>query len=149
MKVNNIHRMAEASLISLLQKHVSLNILKMVDVLFVDEIGQVSSEMITCLDMILRRIKKNNIFLGGVLFICTLDHKQLQPITGKPFLMTPMIISCFRLHNITESVRASGDLNLQRMQKIARMNPSKYSSNPELLSEFKELLSSTCTFIDD
>ena len=98
--------------------------------------------------MILRRVRNNNIFLGGILFICTLDHKQLQPIDGKPFLVSPMVLSCFKFVSLTESVRASGDHNLQRIQKIARMNPDMYDRNPDLISEFKDLLSSTCTFVD-
>ena len=73
-KCINLHRLAEAALQSLIQHPVSLNVLKMVDVLFLDEVGQISCEMLSCLDMILRRVRNNNIFLGGILFICTLDH---------------------------------------------------------------------------
>ena len=145
----NLHKMAEGSLLSLVQNPVALNILKMVDVLFLDEVGQISSEMLSCLDMILRRVRSNNIFLGGILFICTLDHKQLQPIEGRPFLVSPMVLSCFKFVSLTESVRASGDLNLQRIQNIARMNPDMYDSNPEIITEFKALLSSSCTFVDN
>ena len=85
----NVHRTAETSLQSLLRNPVNLNLLKMADILFLDEIGQISCEMLSCLDIIICRIWKNNIFLGGLLFICTLDHKQLPPINGKPFLVSP------------------------------------------------------------
>ena len=61
--------MAETALQSLIQNPVALNVLKMVDVLCLDEVGQISSEMLSCLDIILRRIRNNNIFLGGLLFI--------------------------------------------------------------------------------
>ena len=67
----------------------------MIDIIFLDEVGQISSELLTCLDLILRKLRNNNIFLGGLLLICTLDHKQLQPINGKPFLVSPMVLSCF------------------------------------------------------
>ena len=59
-----------------------------------------------------------------------------------------MIISCFEFVCLKRSVRASGDINLQRIQEIARMNPRAYVENPELISEFKELLSVTCTFVN-
>ena len=144
----NIHRIAETSLQSLLRHPVTLSILKMVDVLFLDEVGQISCEMLSCLDIILRRIRNNNIFLGGLLFICTMDHKQLPPINGKPFLVSPMILSCFEFICLSESVRASGDQCLQRIQKIARMNPRMYDEHPKLILEFKSLLSTTCTFVD-
>ena len=121
-----IHRIAETSLQSLLRNPVALHFLKMVDVLFLDEVGQISCEMLSCLDIILRRIRQNNIFLGGLLFICTLDQKQLPPIEGKPFLVSPMILSCFEFILLNESVRASGDPSLQRIQQIARMNPKMY-----------------------
>ena len=94
----------------------------MIDIMFVDEIGQISSEMLSCLDIILRKIRNNNIFLGGLLFICTLDHKQLAPIDGFPILTSPLVISCFEFISLTESVRESGDVNLQRIQNLARMN---------------------------
>ena len=90
----------------------------------------------------------NNIFLGGILFICTLDHKQLQPINVKPVLVSPMVLSCFKFVSLSESVRANGDRNLQRIQNIARMHPQKYEDNPSLITEFKDLLISTCTFVD-
>ncbi len=145
----NVHAMAETSLQALMRNPVTLDILKMVDVLCLDEIGQISSQMLSCLDLILRRVRNNNIFLGGMLFICTLDHKQLQPINGKPFLVSPMVLTCFKFVSLSESVRASGDINLQRIQYIARMHPDKYEEDPRLISEFKDLLLSTCTFVDN
>ena len=131
--------MAETSLQTLLRHPVNLHILKMVDVLFLDEVGQISCEMLSCLDIILHWIRKNNIFLGVLLFICTLDHKQLPPINGKPFLVSPMILSCFEFICLSESVRASGDPSLQRIQQIARMNPRMYDENLELIPEINEI----------
>ena len=51
----NLHRVAEVALQSLLRHPVLLNTLKMIDVLFLDEVGQILSEMLTCLDIILSR----------------------------------------------------------------------------------------------
>ena len=141
--------MSESSLQSLLHHPVYLKILMSIDVLFIDEIGQISSEMLSCLDIILRKIRNNNIFMGGVLLICTLDHKQLAPIDGSPMLTSPLVISCFEFICLKESVRASSDVNLQRIQNIARMNPIHYDNDSTLISEFKDLLLSTCTFVDN
>ena len=101
----NHFRMSESSIQSLLKHPVSLNSLKTVDVLFLDEIGKISSQMLSCLDIILRRLISNNIFMGGLLFMCTLDHKQLPPIDGKPFLTSSMVLSCFEFICLKESVR--------------------------------------------
>ena len=99
--------------------------------------------------IILQRIRNSNIYLGGLLWICTLDHKQLPPITGKPFLTSPHVLICFEFIQLEESVRANSDPDLQRIQKIARLHPQKYIDDPSLIPEFKRLLSSTCTFVND
>ena len=78
-----------------------------------------------------------------------MDHKQFPPIYGNPFLTSPMVLSCFEFVCLTDSVRASGDLRLQRIQQIARMNPVIYEDNPTLIQEFKDLLFETCTFVDN
>ena len=49
-----------------------------------------------------------------------------------------------RLQN---SVRAFHDPDFQRIQQIARMHPRKYKQNPELLTEFSDLVSKTFTFV--
>ena len=48
---------------------------------------------------------------------------------------------------LTTSVRAAGDENLQRIQEIARMHYSEYEKNEDLITEFKSLLRTTCTFV--
>eukprot|EP00957_Ditylum_brightwellii_P130117 9924812-Ditylum_brightwellii.AAC.1 len=53
-----------------------------------DEIGQMSSEFIQTIDIVLRQLRDNNIFLGGVLLIGTLDHTQIKSISGHLFLMS-------------------------------------------------------------
>ena len=80
------------------------------------------------------------------MLIGTLDHKQLAPIDGKPFLLSSHVLSCFEFTRVEESVRASGQVDFQRIQNIARMHPNEYEEKPELIDEFEELLLSTCTF---
>ena len=104
--------------------------------------------MIALLNKILQYIRGNNIFMGGLLIISTLDHKQLQPVSGRPFLVSAYIISCFRFVILKHSVRAAGDPSFQRIQNIARMHPKMYSSDPMLLQELAELIKSNCTFVN-
>ena len=80
-----IYRLAEHTLINLMKDPVSYHILTVIDILFFDEIGQCSAENLSLLDIIFRKVRKNNIFFGGVLLIGTLDHKQLVPTQGKFF----------------------------------------------------------------
>ena len=80
------------------------------DVIFFDEIGQLPAETFSAIEIILRRVRKNDIFLGGVLLISTMDHTQLQPVTRRPFLLSTHVITCFKMIKLHKSVRVSGDL---------------------------------------
>ena len=60
-----------------------------------------------------------------------------------------MIMSCFEFINMNDSVRASGDINIQRIQHIDHLNPVMYEEDSSLIPEFKELLLKTCTFVDN
>ena len=66
-----VHSLADVAIQSLFHHPIALSILQMVDVILLDEVGQISSELLSSLDIILRKIRNNNIFLGGLLFICT------------------------------------------------------------------------------
>ena len=86
--------------------------------------------------------------MGGVVIIATQDPEQLRPVSGLPSLLSPCMMTCFRFIQLTKSVRASGDPALQRIQDISRMLVSEYEENPSLISEFRQLLSDNCTFVD-
>ena len=51
-------------------------------VLFIDEVGQISSELMAILNVILRTIRKSTTYLVELLIISTLDHIQLPPVNG-------------------------------------------------------------------
>ena len=76
-----------------------------------------------------------------------MDHKQLAPIQGKPFLLSSHILSCFEFSCVEKSVRAHGEIDFQRLQNNVRMHPDKYEEDPGLIKEIKSLLLSTCTFV--
>ena len=120
------HRKAELAITKLLRDPKKINLLRMIDILFIDEIGQLPAELLAVLDIILRRLRDTNIFMGGVIIICTIDHTQLQPVEGRPFLTSSHVITCFKMMKLTTSVCAAGDENLQRIQEIARMHYSEY-----------------------
>ena len=50
---------------------------------------------------------------------------------------------------LSTSVRAALDPRLQRLQFIAHMHYRKYKEDPYLLTEFRDLLATTCQFVDD
>ena len=144
----SVHRLAELALLRLYKNTQALYVLQTLDVLFIDELGQLSAQLISCLDIILRRVRNSNLFMGGVIIIATQDPEQLRPVSGLPSLLSPCMMTCFRFIQLTKSVRASGDPALQRIQDISRMLVSEYEENPSLISEFRQLLSDNCTFVD-
>ena len=143
------HRMAELAICKILSDPKKLNALLTLDILLCDEMGQVPAELLSVIDIILRRIRSNNIFLGGLLIICTLDHTQIQPVQGRPFLTSTHIIPCFKMVSFENSIRASGDANFQRIHKIAKFNYMRYEQEPELIDEFVRLASEHLTFVDN
>ena len=52
-----LYRLAEIALISLFTKIERYRILQVLNIIFIDEIGQVSSELISTLDIILRKLR--------------------------------------------------------------------------------------------
>ena len=87
-----IQRFKELAIAKLIGKPKNLRILQMMQVLFIDEISQVSTEMLAIFDIILRKVRNSNIYLGGLLVIGTLDHKQLPPVKEKQFMTSPHIL---------------------------------------------------------
>lgn len=125
-----------------------LNLLRSLDVLFIDEIGQLPAEVLSAIEITLRRVRDSKVFMGGVLIISTMDHTQLQPVQGKPFLLSTHVITSFRMVKLEKSVRANGDLPFQRLQQIISMHYSVFQQNPALLDELRNLLQTVPTYVD-
>lgn len=142
------HRKAELAIMKLLKTPKKLEFLRSLDVIFFDEMGQVSAEMLNILDMVLREIRGSNVYMGGVLIIFTMDHTQIQPIKGRPFLTSCNMISSFRMVSLEKSVRASGDPKFMRLQQIARYNYKVLQEKPHLVDEFVQLCRETLTFAE-
>ena len=145
----NNHRKAELAIIQILQKPKTLQLILCLDVLICDEMGQLSADFLAVVDIILRRLRENSLYLGGLLVICTLDHLQIQSIESRPFMIPMHIISCFSMVELKSSVRASNDPSFQRIQEIVRFSQKKLQEHPELIEDFITLCSNHLTFVDD
>ena len=121
----------------------------MLDILFFDEIGQLPAEIFAAIEIILRRVRDSNEFMGGVIIISTMDHTQLQPVSGRQFLLSSYVITCFKMVKLETSVRASRDIPFQRLQQIVRMHYSKYTEFPGLLDELRDFLRNVPTHFDN
>ena len=79
------------------------------DVLLLDECGQLSAQQFALIDIILRHSRNSALPFGGVLILGTFDHHQLGAIDGLPFLLSSHILTDFTLVQLEHSVRAAGD----------------------------------------
>ena len=76
-----------------------------------------------------------------------MDHTQLNPIGGRPFLLSSLIITCFTMVKLETPVRCAGDENFVRLQEILRMHHSMYTE--DLLNKLRDLLSTVPIFVDN
>ena len=138
-------RLAALAVMNLLRSPSRFEALRRIDILLVDELGTVSAELMSILDMIARRIRGSSQFMGGILVMSTMDWLQLHPVGGRPPLLSPFLISSFLYRKLEHSVRASQDQNLQNIQEIARLLPSELTS--DILGTFRTLVEKHCTFV--
>lgn len=144
----SINRRAETAIHKLARKPKKLELLQRINVFLSDEKSQHSSEITQCIDIICRRARNINLFFGGVLEIGTMDHSQLQPIIGRPFLTNPNVILCYKLLSLKRSVRAANDERFYRLQQITRLDYDEFERNSNLEEEFRQLARGF-TFVDD
>ena len=140
------YRRAELAVARLEKNERKKDIILSLSVVFADEMGQLSAEEFSVFDIILRHIRKNNLFFGGILIIGTLDHMQIQPIGGRPFLISNSIIPCFNMISLKVSVRVTGDLYVE-LQSLVRQDFIEFERNPNLLQRVRYICSSIFSFV--
>lgn len=140
-------RMAEYAMEKINRNPVLLHALLTVDIIFFDETGQISAEQLSAMEIVLRKKRRSQTPFGGVLILGTMDPSQLEPIRQLPFLVSSLMLTCFRAVELRHSVRAHGDVDFQRLQAITRMNPFELSQSPELKNEFFDLAGRVLTFV--
>lgn len=86
------------------------------------------------------------IYLVDVFLIGTLDHTQIQPWDGRPFLTSPLVIPCFDKVQLKHSVRTN-DSGAYDMQDIARSNYNVLSTDRSKVDRFIELAGTKFTFV--
>ena len=144
----NPHRRAELAISRIRKDRKKEDLLMSLHVIFADELGQISAEDISMYDIIFRHIRGSNMFMGGVLLIGTLDHLQIQPINGRPFLTANAIIPCFKMIALKHSVQATGSEYIE-LQSLVRKDYLEFDDNPNLMIRFRGICSRIFTFVDD
>ena len=139
-------RLAEIAVMKLSKCIAKLEWLRRIDVLILDEMGQISAELLSVLDIILRCIRKNARYMGGILLFATIDILQLKPIHGRPPLLSSFMITSHVFVRLQESVRAADDVDFQKIQKLTRIFPTDYTDEDK--TTFRSLIKNNCTFVD-
>ena len=138
-------RMAELAIIKIQKDPVKERFIKTVHVFNLDEAANLAAELLSVIDIICRKIRGINLPFGGIHFNGTMDASQFISITGRPFLLSSLILTSFKMIKLSHSVRAANDPDFQRLQIIARLHPG--SINNEIVDEFKTLCNSVFTFV--
>ena len=97
--------MDEMFILKLLGSPSKIHVLRTLNILFVDRIGQLSAEILSVLDIKLRKIFDNNIVFGGILLIATIDHTQLHPVKGLPFILSSHTLACFKMIMLADLIQ--------------------------------------------
>ena len=145
--VTNPCRVAELAIASLMRSTNETEYIRSLDVLLIDELGNVSAEMISALDIIFRRVRNNSGFFGGMLVFGSMDALQLRPVNGRPPLLSPQVPVCLDFLPLNNSVRAAADPNLQRLVQICRLDRNQLTE--DVRKEFIHLIETQCTFVPD
>lgn len=109
----------------------------MMQVLFINKSGQVSTEILATLDILLRKVRNTKISISGLLVIDMLDNKHITPVEGEPTRTSTHILTSFKFATLQHSVRARGCPDLQQHRNIAQLHHRKYKYSHELIDEFK------------
>ena len=119
--------LCELALQKLLRHPDILNVIRRTRVLFFEEIGLLSRELLFVIDSLLRTIKGSRKPFGGALFLASGDHRQLSPISGNYVLLTTHFLTSVSVAYIRNLVRSHGDRDLQKV--ITLMRKSKLTQN--------------------
>lgn len=95
--------------------------LQRLDVLCIDELGQLLAGQIACFNVILHPIHGSSKFFGGIVVVVTMDPYQLNPSKGDPAMLSPSMITAFNFHHLEHLVWVGRDQDLHWLQEIARM----------------------------
>jgi len=145
--VTNPCRIAELAIASLMRSAKETEYIRSLDVLLIDELGNVSAEMISALDIIFRRVRNNSAFFGGILVFGSMDAFQLRPVNGRPPLLSPQVPVCLDFLPLNHSVRAAHCPALQRLVQICRLD--RVQLTDAIREEFINLIQEKCTFVSD
>ncbi len=91
------------------------------DILVIDEISMMTSDLLEKIEYVLRKIRGSNQSFGGVRLLFSGDFLQLEPVEGKNILGSPLIKD-FEFINLGNNYRQKDDLRFQTLLNNLRVN---------------------------
>ena len=123
-----------------------MNTLYTVDVLFIYEIGQVPAELLSIVEIILKRVMDSQLFLEGWLILSTMYHMQLEPVCGRPFLLYFHVITCSKMVKLYTSIRCTSGAHFEWLQHILKLRYSLCTK--DLIRELRQLLIDVSAYVN-
>jgi hypothetical protein len=118
----NIHNYIEQKLKQKEYLPYTLNIISLEVVIF-DESSMIKSKDFDYLDLLFRKIRKNDNFFGGVFIILSGDPFQIEPVEDKPLWNTEKFKKFFNnCEFLSGNYRQKEDLEFQNILEIIRSN---------------------------
>ena len=142
-------RLAESAIMKILRQPFKIAFIRALDILYFDEMGQNSAQMLATIDIICRRMHGSELFMGGIIILGKIDDLELRPITGQPILLSPHIMTSFSILRLDRLVQCSTDPNLQQIIDISHMKRSEYEKDESLLSKVGNKLIQHCIWLNN
>ena len=139
-------QLGERIISSLLKNPPRYEFVRTTDLEFLDELGNVSAELLAAKDIATRYIRDSSSPNGGMIQIASQDHLQLHPVKGTHPLMSPFVTSLYAFRKLHHSMRAAHHTAWLRVQAITRMHKRELDA-PGQEEEFVKLLVGNCTFV--
>ena len=114
--------MASQSVKCLLRDVTRFTDLERLEVLFIDEVGQLNAELLCAMELVLQNVRDNKLPMGGVLTLFTGDPKQLKPPDGSLVWLSPKMLTNFEFHYFLHYVRAVPGLLREILSKLDETN---------------------------
>ena len=136
--------LANEALVRLNHDNNRKNLLKKLQVLFVEEIGLINAETWAAMDNILKNLKDSSESFGGVLIVANGDVCQLPNISGQNIFEACSFLFTFDFHFLQEFVRMEYPLG-QELLKMLEKRPIEETDVERIV----EIISSNCNFVPD
>lgn len=116
----------------------TLNTLRAVQVIIIDEISMISAELLDMISEYLQSIRNSTAPFGGVQLIFSGDLAQLAPVSGSFFFKSKEVAAADMLHfNLTKCFRQQGDVEFQNILNELRLGSCSKKSFDTLVAQTK------------